>query len=129
MANNKKIVLAGSFLSQPMADLLTLRSIYEEQSKSSLVRGLITAYLMTGATTEEMCQAIAERHLKMWLYIDDYKKYPWNEYLKKVEEDLKAHNLAETHIEQILQNMQKLREELNNGKNYYTKDKKDEKTK
>ena len=115
MTDNKKTVLAGSFLSQPMADLLTLRSVYAEQSKSSLLRGLITSYLMSGPTAEDMCLDIAQRYLKMWRYIDNYKKYPWNEYLKKIKDELEKYGIAKEHIEQILKYTDELREELKNG--------------
>lgn len=121
MVNNNKIVLAGSFLSQPMADLLTLRSLYEDESKSSLVRRLITSYLMDGPTSEEMCQAIAQKYLKMWLYIDNYKKYPWNEFLKLIENELEKRGIAEGHIKQILEDANRLRGELKNGANNINK--------
>ncbi len=113
MGDKRKTALAGGFISQPLAALFSLRSLYEEVSKSKIVGDLVTEYLLSGPSVEEMCDKVADRILKAWLYLEKYRKCPWEEYLESEKTDLEKNNISEEHIHIILEKVeQKKKEQL-----------------
>ncbi len=111
MENKRKTVLAGSFISQPLADLLALRSLYEDLSKSKMLGNLINEYLLSGPSVEEMCDKIAERIFTAWLYLEEYKKCPWEEYLGNEGKHLEKNGISKQHIDIILNKADQKRKE------------------
>lgn len=98
MSNKRKTVLAGGFIPPALANLLSLRSLYEGFSRSKIIGDLLNEYLMSGPTVEEMCDNIAERLFNSWLYLESSKDLPWEEYLKNEKNNLEKNGISEEHI-------------------------------
>ena len=102
MTNKRKTVLAGGFIPQSLANLLSLRSLYEELSRSKIIGDLLNDYLLSGPTVENMCDKIAERLFNSWVYLESSKDLPWEEYLKNEKEHLEKNGVSKEHIDTIL---------------------------
>ena len=112
MSSKRKTVLAGGFVSQPLADLLSLRSQYERLSRSKIIGDLLNDYLMSGPTVEEMCNKIADRIFTTWFYLENSKDdLPWEEYLKNEEESLERDGISKEHIDIIMDKVKQIKKE------------------
>ncbi len=111
MSSKRKTVLAGGFVSQPLANLFSLRSLYEKLSKSKIIGDLLNEYLLTGPTVEEMCDEIANRIFTSWFYLENSKDLPWDEYLKNEEENLEKNGVSKEHIDMIMTRVKQMKKE------------------
>lgn len=102
MADRRKTVLAGGFIPASLASLFSLRSLYEELSKSKIIGDLLTEYLTSGPSVEDMCDKIAERILTSWLYLENFKDRSWDEYLDSERENLEKNVISKEHIAMII---------------------------
>jgi len=112
--NLEKVRLVGGYLPQPLAEKLSVLSLFHDDSRSNIIRSLLEKQLQEAPPTAHMLEEIAWRFYKSWC-----QTIPLSDYLNTVATHLENKKISDGHIIYVIRLIEEIAKEESGGGAHY----------